>query len=186
VRSALPYDVAFALSPITPSASTCHSTFLAQPTPTRAPAAQAGDPCANLSPEAVQRIMGEKAFRADRPLALQAIGGGLPGGTGCAFAVHHDNPVFDAVTVAVYIRTDVADTEVREIADSMLGDGSPEPLAGGWSLYSNGCTGPARVCPPSVMLARAPILYLIDTPTRFRDADARQIAAAIAASVDGK
>ena len=99
--------------------------------------------------------------------------------------MHHDSPVFDVVTVSVFIRTDVSDAEAREMADTMLGDGSPEPLAGGWSLYSNGCTGPANVCPPSVMLARAPILYLIDTPTRFRDADARQIAAAIAASVDG-
>ena len=91
------------------------------------------------------------------------------------------------MTVAVYGRDDVSDAEASALAGSMLGDTTPEPLLGeGWSLYSNGYTGPAQVCPPSVMLARAPLLYLIDTPTRYRDDDARRIAAAIATSVDAR
>jgi hypothetical protein len=187
VRAAVPYDVAFFLNPVRPDASSCGFAGVADETPAASTSSGLGDPCKDLPTAAAQAIMGNGLMRADTHVAEPAIEGlGLPGGSSCGYSIHQDSPVFDALTVAIYERDDVTEAEAGALAGSMLGDTTSEPLGGGRSLYSNGCTGSAQVCPPSVMLARAPLLYLIDTPTRYRDDDARRIAAAIAASVDAR
>jgi hypothetical protein len=186
VRAAVPYDVVFFLNPVRPDWSSCFA-GLADESPAASTLSGLGDPCKDLPTPAAQAIMGNGLMRADTQLAERAGGGrGLIDGASCGYSVHQDAPIFDAVTIAIYARDDVGDAEAGALAVSMLGDETPEAIRGGWSLYANGCTGPAAVCPPSVILARAPLLYLIDTPTRFRDDDARRIAAAIATSVDAR
>jgi hypothetical protein len=183
----VPYDVVFLLIPVTPTVSSCGFAGVADETPAASTSSGLGDPCTDLPTAAARAIMGKDLTRADTQVAEPTIEGrGLPGGTSCGYSVHFDSPVFDALTIAIYARDDVTDAEAGALAGSMLGDATPEALGDGWSLYANGCTGPAQVCPPSVMLARAPLLYLIDTPTRYRDDDARRIAAALAASVDAR
>jgi hypothetical protein len=187
VRAAMPYDVVFFLNPVRPDWSSCGFAGVADETPPASTSSGLGDPCKDLPTAAARAIMGDGLMRADTQVAEPASAGrGLIDGASCGYSVHQDAPIFDAVTIAIYARDDVGDAEAGALAASILGDETPEAIGGGWSLYANGCTGPAPVCPPSLILARAPLLYLIDTPTRFRDDDARRIAAAIATGVDAR
>jgi hypothetical protein len=185
VRATVPYDVAFLLNPVTPTLSSCGFGDVAASTPPASLPPALVDPCRDLPTAAARTIMGKDLIRDDSQVTAP-LAAGLPGGTACGYSVHFDSPIFDALTLAIYARNDVTDTEAATLAGSMLGDAKTDDLGTGWSLYSNGCTGPAQVCPPSVILTRGPLLYLIDTPTRFGDGDARRIAAAIAASVDAR
>ena len=94
-------------------------------TSTRLPLRSSGLPAA-------QAIMGNDLMRADTQVAEPTTEGrGLQGGTSCGYSIHHDSPVFDALTVAVYGRDDVSDAEAGALAGSMLGDTTPEPLGEG-------------------------------------------------------
>ena len=71
----------------------------------------------------------------------------------------------------------------RGFVDAMFGRVAAERADDGWTLYANGCHGPATTCGPSVAVAKEPYFVTIMTPQETDDLVARRLASLMISNV---